>query len=767
MQLNLIGQTLGKYHILEEIGRGGMGVVYKAHDSVLDRLVAIKVLAPHLTWDQEFVRRFLREAQSAARLKHPNIVTIYDVGQAQGYHFIAMDYLGGRSLAEIIRRQGPLPPERVAHLLTQIAQALDYAHARNLVHRDVKPGNVIVSPNDHATLTDFGVAKALTGTRLTQSGVMVGTPAYMSPEQVKQQPVGLAADVYSLGVVAYEMLGGRPPFEGDTPHVLYAHVYEEPRPLPQMNPKVSPAVGAVVQKALAKEPSKRYRSAETFVEALGQAVGSRETEVIRKPPPPRPSSPPKARVSQLPLWPLFGALLAVLIVVLMVFWSVTNKPGEQAVATQTAVAQTATQIAAVAATQTALAQPTATEAVPTATLIATPTATPTTPAPTPTETPTATHMATSTLTALATITPTPIQAGEIIVGGYVQVTGVGEDMLGLRYGPGIDYARVKVLADGTVLKVIEGPEQADGLRWWRLEDLSDGTLGWAADEWLEATVAPTRTPTPTPTLTATPTPTLTATPTPTATPTATSAPTPTPTPMPTFTLLEPLNGSRVSGLITFEWTWSGQLGPGETFDLKVCKGEGCQPQFGKTSTRDTTWLWCPDNGVGVYRWKVEVIDDLTGQPVGPVSEVWEFTWDGGCGTPSPTPTPSVPTITLLKPINSIHVSGLVTFAWTWSGVLGSDEVFDVRVCKGEGCQPQFGKTNTRGSSWSWCPDWVWVAPPDRKESLGPGDVLRWQVVVILWQEDQIIAERAPSEVWEFTWEGGCIPEKPPVPPPTS
>ena len=136
MSLNLIGQTLGKYHILEEIDRGGMGVVYKAHDTVLDRLVAIKVLAPHLTWDREFVQRFLHEARSAARIEHPHIVTIYDVAQARGYHFIAMKYLEGCSLAEIIRREGPLPPERVAHLLAQIADALDYAHARGLVHRD-------------------------------------------------------------------------------------------------------------------------------------------------------------------------------------------------------------------------------------------------------------------------------------------------------------------------------------------------------------------------------------------------------------------------------------------------------------------------------------------------------------------------------------------------------------------------------------------------------------------------------------------------------
>ena len=399
MSLNLIGQTLGKYHILEEIGRGGMGVVYKAHDTVLDRLVAIKVLAPHLTWDQEFVQRFLREARSAARIEHPHIVTIYDVAQAQGHHFIAMKYLEGRSLAEIIRREGPLPPERAAHLLAQIAQALDYAHARNLIHRDVKPGNVIVSPQDHATLTDFGVARSLEGTRLTQSGVMVGTPAYMSPEQVKGQPVGPTTDVYALGVVAYEMLGGRPPFEGDTPHVLYAHAHEKPQSLPQVNPKITPAVGVVVHKALAKEPGKRYDSAGAFAAALGQAVGSRETDVVREHAP---------RVGRALLWPLFGALAAVLLVVALVFGrDLISKPDLSA-ATQTTVAQTVTQVAAVEATQMAAAEATATETAVAATQVSvTPTLTATpTPSYTPTAMPTRTHTATPTPTPTTAPTPT-------------------------------------------------------------------------------------------------------------------------------------------------------------------------------------------------------------------------------------------------------------------------------------------------------------------------------------------------------------------------
>jgi serine/threonine protein kinase len=364
VRLNLIGRILGKYRILEEIGRGGMGVVYKAHDTVLDRLVAIKVLAPHLTWDQEFVQRFLHEARTAARLKHPNIVTIHDVAQVKGYQFIAMEHLEGHSLAEIIRREEPLPMERAVRILDQIAQALDYAHAQALIHRDVKPGNVIVSPHDHATLTDFGIAKALAGTRLTRSGTMLGTPSYMAPEQVKQQSIGPATDVYALGVVAYEMLGGRLPFEGDTPHVLHAHVYEEPPPLPQVNPQIASAVGGVIHKALAKEAGKRYGGAGAFVRALRKAVGSGEPWVAPKPAP---------RSGQSPLWPLFGALAAVLLVVALLLGlrELVTKP-DQAAATQTAT---------VAATGTAVAQATApTPATPTLQL---PTPTPVPPTPTP------------------------------------------------------------------------------------------------------------------------------------------------------------------------------------------------------------------------------------------------------------------------------------------------------------------------------------------------------------------------------------------------
>jgi serine/threonine protein kinase len=412
MTQNLIGQTLGKYRILAEIGRGGMGVVYKAHDTTLDCPVAIKVLDPLLARDQEFVQRFLREARATARLRrHPHIVTIHDVGQSGGYSFIVMEHLEGRSLVEIIRREGPLPPERVARLVSQVADALDYAHAQGLIHRDVKPGNVIVGPQDQATLTDFGVARSVEGTRLTQSGVMIGTPAYMSPEQVKGQSVGPAADVYALGVVTYEMLGGRPPFEGETPHVLFAHAYEPPPPLRQVNPRVPEAVAAAVHKALVKDPKQRYPTAGAFAAALGQAAGSPVVEATRRLPPGRQPFPPATRAGQAPLWPLFGVLGAVLVVAVLTLatgrfggGSVTPEPSRPVVmgtgsSTDTPVPATLTPTPGHMATPTLRLTLTAT---PIPTFTATPRSTAT-----PTATPTRTATLTRTLTPRPTSSPTP------------------------------------------------------------------------------------------------------------------------------------------------------------------------------------------------------------------------------------------------------------------------------------------------------------------------------------------------------------------------
>jgi serine/threonine protein kinase/Tol biopolymer transport system component len=279
VESNLVGTQLGKYEIQAEVGRGGMGVVYKGYDPTLDRYVAVKVLAPHLVWEKEFVERFLREARAAARLKHAHIVTIHDVGQAGGSYYFVMEYLEGPTLTTVIQKRGPLPPDEVLSILHALADALDHAHSRGLVHRDVKPGNVIVGPTGHVTLTDFGIVRAARETRLTATGTIVGTPEYMSPEQARGLAVGTRSDQYSLAVAAYEMLSGKVPFEAESTLALLHKIVYEPLPSIQLvNPDLPVGVQAVMKKALAKDPDDRYERVSAFVEALGQALAGEKIE---------------------------------------------------------------------------------------------------------------------------------------------------------------------------------------------------------------------------------------------------------------------------------------------------------------------------------------------------------------------------------------------------------------------------------------------------------------------------------------------------------
>ena len=269
---NLLDRALGKYVILEEIGRGGMAAVYKARDVELDRIVAMKVLSPYLVGEPRLVQRFMGEARLAANLDHPNIVTIYDIGGEGGYYYFVMKYLEGRSLKEILAERGPLPPDEVLDLLRQLASALDYAHGQNLIHRDIKPGNIIIGDGGHATLTDFGLAKVAENLKLTASGETIGTLEYMAPEQARGDAEE-RSDIYSLAVITYEMLVGRLPFQGNNQaSLLYQHLHDPPPPLRQWNPGVPLEVEEVVLKAMAKDPAERYATAGEMARELEQAA---------------------------------------------------------------------------------------------------------------------------------------------------------------------------------------------------------------------------------------------------------------------------------------------------------------------------------------------------------------------------------------------------------------------------------------------------------------------------------------------------------------
>ncbi len=267
------GKVLGnRYHILERVGGGGMALVFRAEDEYLGRPVAIKVLRSQYAADEEFVRRFRREAQAAASLSHPNIVGIYDVGEEQDLYYIVMELVEGRTLKSRIQEEGPLAPDEAARIAIEILDALDHAHQNRIVHRDIKPHNILLTKEGRVKVTDFGIARATTET-MTHTGSIMGSAHYFSPEMAKGYPAGIKSDLYSLGIVLYEMLTGRVPFRGESPiSVALKHVQEEVLPPALLNSELPAELQDVIMRALEKDPADRYESAQAMRKDLERFV---------------------------------------------------------------------------------------------------------------------------------------------------------------------------------------------------------------------------------------------------------------------------------------------------------------------------------------------------------------------------------------------------------------------------------------------------------------------------------------------------------------
>lgn len=303
----------GRYRIREKIGSGGMSDVYLADDLTLSRPVAVKVLHPEYARDAGYIQRFRYEAQAAANLNHPNIVSVYDWGNEGDAYYIVMEYVEGRELKDLLREQGAFTPERAAEVAAEIAAALQFAHRRNLVHRDIKPQNVIITPTGQVKVMDFGIARAASGTGITQTGVVMGTAQYIAPEQAQGLSVDGRADIYSLGIVLYEMLAGRVPFDDENPlTVAYRQVRDDPVPPSMIVPGIPPAMEAIVMKALAKNPANRYQTAQEFKADLlrfleGMPVSA--TPVMPAAVPPASAAPTAPTAPTAPAYPVAPAVL--------------------------------------------------------------------------------------------------------------------------------------------------------------------------------------------------------------------------------------------------------------------------------------------------------------------------------------------------------------------------------------------------------------------------------------------------------------------------
>lgn len=286
---DLTGQTIGSYRLVEKLGAGGMAEVYKSYQPRLDRYVAIKFIRPELAVDSGFRTRFEQEARAIARLSHSNIVHIYDFGEEDRRYFLVMEFIEGQTLKSYLQEQfnsgRQVPLKLASNIISQVAAALDYAHSHNIIHRDVKPDNILISDKGRAVLNDFGIARITDrGEGMTQTGMAMGTPAYMSPEQIQgsKEQLGPPTDIYSLGIITYELLTGHTPFTADTPFAVMLKHLHDPIPLPrQLNPVLPEALERVLLKVLAKDPADRYQTAGAFVQALQQALEGVPDEALQ------------------------------------------------------------------------------------------------------------------------------------------------------------------------------------------------------------------------------------------------------------------------------------------------------------------------------------------------------------------------------------------------------------------------------------------------------------------------------------------------------
>ncbi len=267
---------IGHYSIVSELGRGGMGVVYKAHEESLNRFVALKVLGKHLSEDENFVERFKREARSAAALNHPNIVKVYAIDEFNGQHYFAMEYVEGSSILQIVKQHGPMAPVAAARLILQTASGLGAAHAKCILHRDIKPANLLLDEHGLVKIADFGLALLAAGnTRLTATGMFMGTPGYLSPEQCLGEGVDPRTDIYSLGVTLYEMLTGVTPLNADSPLALLRQIIEvEPKDVAELRPEVPDTLRCILKKMMAKKPDDRYRDCAALITDLQNWLAS-------------------------------------------------------------------------------------------------------------------------------------------------------------------------------------------------------------------------------------------------------------------------------------------------------------------------------------------------------------------------------------------------------------------------------------------------------------------------------------------------------------